>query len=56
VRQARHHLTRNGLLLMEVGEAREAFEAAYRQLEFTWLEAPAGDGSVCLLEREHLPA
>ena len=56
VRQARHHLTRNGLLLMEVSEGREALEAAYPQLELTWLEAPAGDGSVCLLEREHLPA
>ena len=54
--QAGHHLTRNGLLLMEVGDGREALEEAYPQLELTWLEAPAGDGSVCLLEREQLPA
>lgn len=56
LRQARHHLTRNGLLLMEVGEGREALEKAYPQLELTWLEVPAGDGSVCLFEREQLPA
>ena len=56
LRQAGHHLTRNGLLLMEVGEGRVALEKAYPQLELTWLEAPAGDGSVCLFEREQLPA
>jgi len=56
LRQARRHLTRDGLLLMEVGEGREALEAAYPQLELTWLEAPAGDGAVCLFEKEQLPA
>lgn len=54
--QARHHLTRNGLLLMEVGEGRETLETACPQLELTWLEVPGGGGSVCLLEREQLPA
>jgi ribosomal protein L3 glutamine methyltransferase len=56
LRQARRHLTRDGLLLMEVGEGREALEAADPPLELTWLEAPAGDGAVCLIERERLPA
>jgi len=56
LRQARRHLARDGLLLMEVGEGREALETAYPQLELTWLEAPAGDGAVCLIERERLPA
>ena len=56
LRQARHHLTRDGLLLMEVGEGREALETACPQLELTWLEVPAGGAPVCLLEREQLPA
>ena len=56
LRQAGHHLTRDGLLLMEVGEGREALDRAYPQLELTWLDAPAGDGSVCLFGREQLPA
>jgi ribosomal protein L3 glutamine methyltransferase len=56
LQHARHHLTRKGVLLIEVGEGREALESAYPQLELTWLEAPAGDGSVCLLERDQLLA
>ena len=56
LQHAGHHLTRNGVLLIEVGEGREALETAYPQLELTWLEVPAGAGSVCLLEREQLPA
>jgi ribosomal protein L3 glutamine methyltransferase len=56
LQHARHHLTCNGVLLIEVGEGREALESAYPQLELTWLEAPAGDGSVCLFERDQLPA
>ena len=55
LQHARRHLTRKGVLLIEVGEGREALESAYPQLEVTWLETPAGDGSVCLLERDRLP-
>ena len=55
LQQAKRHLTRNGMLVVEVGEGRAMLEAAYPDLEFTWLEGPAGGGSVFLLERRHLP-
>jgi len=54
VQHARRHLTRNGLLLIEVGEGREALESAYPRLELTWLDVPGC--SVCLFERDQLPA
>jgi ribosomal protein L3 glutamine methyltransferase len=49
--QARGHLSRKGILLCEVGEARTALEKAYPRLPFTW---PAE--SVFRLERSGLPA
>jgi len=55
LREARAHLTRRGILLVEVGEARVALEAAYPDLEFTWLEVGAEDASVFLLARDQLP-
>jgi ribosomal protein L3 glutamine methyltransferase len=55
LQQARRHLTRNGVLVVEVGAGRETLEAAYPELDFTWLEALAGGGSVFLFERGHLP-
>ena len=49
--QARRHLTEDGILLCEVGEARRALETAYPRLPFKW---PAE--SVFRLERGDLPA
>ena len=37
-----------------VGDAREALEAAFPKLPFTWLEVAAGDEFVFLLRREDL--
>ncbi len=55
LQQTKRYLTRNGVLVAEVGEGRAMLEAAYPGLEFTWLEALAGGGSVFLFERAHLP-
>lgn len=55
LQQARRHLTRRGILLVEVGDGRATLEIAYPELEFTWLEAGAEDASVFLLERGQLP-
>jgi ribosomal protein L3 glutamine methyltransferase len=49
--QARGHLTANGILLCEVGEARRALTAAFPRLSFAWL----GE-SVFRLDRGQLPA
>jgi ribosomal protein L3 glutamine methyltransferase len=55
LQEARSRLTRNGVLVVEVGAGRETLEAAYPDLEFTWLETGAGDEQVFLLERGQLP-
>jgi ribosomal protein L3 glutamine methyltransferase len=54
LQQAKRHLTRRGILLVEVGHARATLEAAYPDVEFTWLEGLAEDASVFLLERDQL--
>ncbi|MFO0521087.1 MAG: 50S ribosomal protein L3 N(5)-glutamine methyltransferase, partial [bacterium] len=52
--QAPSHLAAGGHLVMEVGNSRDALEAAFPQLPFTWIETTAPVSSVCLLAREHL--
>ncbi|HEY3328310.1 MAG TPA: 50S ribosomal protein L3 N(5)-glutamine methyltransferase [Novimethylophilus sp.] len=54
--EAPGHLHRGGLLIVEIGHNRDALEAAFPQLPFTWLEASAGDQFVFMLTREQLPA
>jgi len=49
------HLDRNGLLVVEIGHNREALEAAFPDIEFTWLDTQGGSGHVFLLKREQLP-
>jgi ribosomal protein L3 glutamine methyltransferase len=49
-------LAKDGILVVEIGHNREALEAAYPRLAFTWLETSGGDGFVFLLEREALAA
>ena len=43
-----------GVLVLEIGNEREHFEAAFPQLEAIWLETSAGDDQVLLLTRESL--
>jgi ribosomal protein L3 glutamine methyltransferase len=52
---AKQHLNPGGLLVVEIGHNREALEAAYPNLPFTWLETSAGDQFVFLLHTEELP-
>lgn len=47
-------LTENGVLVLEIGNEREHFEAAFPDLEAVWLETSAGADQVLLLTREQL--
>ena len=55
LREAKRHLTEDGLLVVEIGHNREALEAAYPALPFTWLNTAAGDEFVFLLNAADLP-
>lgn len=55
VRQARGHLKRGGLLIVEVGDGRAAAEKAFSSLPLTWLTTSAGDDMVFLARQEELP-
>lgn len=52
---ARGHLSPRGVLVVEVGDGREALEQVFPDLPFTWLETAAGVDFVFLLTREQLP-
>ena len=54
LRHAARHLTKNGILIVEIGHNRDALEQAYPQLPFTWLETSGGDEFVFLLQRKQL--
>jgi ribosomal protein L3 glutamine methyltransferase len=55
VRQARGHLKRGGLLIVEVGDGRGAAEKTFGDLPLTWLTTSAGDDMVFLARQEELP-
>ena len=48
------HLNPGGLLVVEIGHNRDALEAAYPALPFTWLDTESGDQFVFMLRREDL--
>ncbi|MDD3884874.1 MAG: 50S ribosomal protein L3 N(5)-glutamine methyltransferase [Gallionella sp.] len=52
--QAAEHLTDHGILVVEIGYNRDALEAAFPDLPFTWLEVSAGDQFVFLLHKNDL--
>jgi ribosomal protein L3 glutamine methyltransferase len=52
--KAKAHLNPGGLLVVEIGHNRDALEAAYPTLPFTWLDTAGGDQFVFLLRREDL--
>ncbi|HEX7972634.1 MAG TPA: 50S ribosomal protein L3 N(5)-glutamine methyltransferase [Thiobacillus sp.] len=52
--QAKDHLNPGGLLVVEIGHNRDALEAAYPTLPFTWLDTESGDQFVFMLRREDL--
>jgi ribosomal protein L3 glutamine methyltransferase len=49
-------LSPNGLLVLEIGNEREHFEAAFPQLEVVWMSTSAGDDQVLLLTFDALSA
>lgn len=46
---AGRHLEPNGQIVVEIGQAREALEAAYPELAFLWLETATSEGEVFAL-------
>jgi ribosomal protein L3 glutamine methyltransferase len=56
LREARKHLTPDGLIVVEIGHNRDVLEAAYPTLPFTWLDTAAGDEYVFMLRAADLPA
>jgi ribosomal protein L3 glutamine methyltransferase len=53
--EAKKHLTEDGILVVEIGHNRDALEAAYPDLPFTWLDTAAGDEYVFMLNAADLP-
>lgn len=52
--QAASRLTQDGVLVLEIGNERENFEAAFPDLPAFWLETSSGGDQVLLLTREAL--
>lgn len=48
------HLNPGGLLIAEIGHNRDALEAAFPSLPFTWLDTSGGDEYVFLLRKEDI--
>ena len=48
------HMSSNAVLVLEIGNERDHFEAAFARLEVVWLETSAGDDQVLLVTREAL--
>jgi ribosomal protein L3 glutamine methyltransferase len=52
--QAPDHMVPSSVLVLEIGNERPYFEAAFRSLEVIWLETSAGEDQVLLVTRETL--
>ena len=54
LRNAPEHLAADAVLVLEIGNERPFFEAAFPELEVVWLETSAGDDQVLLVTRDAL--
>jgi ribosomal protein L3 glutamine methyltransferase len=54
LRAAPSRMSEHAVLVLEIGNERAHFEAAFPELEAVWLETSAGDDQVLLLTREAL--
>lgn len=54
LREAPAHMSEHAVLVLEIGNERENFEAAFPTLEVFWLDTSAGDDQVLLITREAL--
>jgi ribosomal protein L3 glutamine methyltransferase len=52
--QVAHHLTPQGVLVLEIGHEREHFESAFPRLPVVWLPTSAGDDQVLLIDSSAL--
>jgi ribosomal protein L3 glutamine methyltransferase len=52
--QAPLHMSSDAVLVLEIGNERPFFEAAFPSLEVVWLETSAGEDQVLLISREAL--
>jgi ribosomal protein L3 glutamine methyltransferase len=52
--EAPKYLNAHGVLLIEIGNEREFFEAAFPRLEVAWMETSAGEDQVLLITQEAL--
>jgi ribosomal protein L3 glutamine methyltransferase len=48
------HMKDQSILILEIGNERDHFEAAFPKLETVWLETSAGEDQVLLITREAL--
>ena len=51
---AKNHLTKDGLLMVEVGHNADLVATAYPDVPFTWVDATGGEARIFLLTREQL--
>lgn len=56
LRDAPAQMSEQAVLVLEIGNERENFEAAFPRLEVVWLETSAGEDQVLLITREALRA
>ncbi len=54
LRQAREHLTDQGILVVEVGNSQHALQEAYPHVPFYWLDFERGGSGILLLTAEQL--
>lgn len=54
ISEAKKHLTPDGILIVEIGHERAYAEAAFPDLDFTWVTTSAGDDMVFLLTADQL--
>ncbi|MFA9440684.1 50S ribosomal protein L3 N(5)-glutamine methyltransferase [Uliginosibacterium sp. sgz301328] len=55
LREARRHLTDDGIVVVEVGHNRDLVEAAFPELELVWLSTETEDDKVFLVRADQLP-
>ncbi len=52
---AKDHLEDGGILILEIGNGKEAFEKRWPNMVVTWLTTSGGDDQVLMVEKENLP-
>ena len=54
LREAPAHMASDAVLVLEIGNERQHFEAAFPAIQAIWLDTSAGEDQVMLLTREAL--